>query len=1009
MSALTSLGKAAKRILESPGETAEQMHKVRKGEDVGQSEEALREAEGMPVEKGEPEKLSEDEMTAMVDATKTKAPKSEGYIRRKSKEMADFTLRDTGADELAEVNLEGAAPAAGRTPQRNINTAYVEAFDETKRLLDDVAENAGGFTKQRRGVRSHETTTRAASQIDTEQMIKLIGGKPGQAWNAEQLLRGRDIMVSLGDNIVELSQMVKSGSATDLQKAELIQSHKALVTVQRAMQGAIAEAGRALNSMQIVSGGNKRAYENMQQILMEHGSGGSVTALAEIYGKYTKAELRAGKLADMAEESRKMEGLGTRLTRVAAEYWINSILSGVKTHVVNLTGTGLANVYDKALVKPTAISIGKARESVAKLTGKKVEPAMYWAEIPMDGLGALNGLSDTLVAMYQDVTKRTSLTQKLPGAGSADTYDYFRNLGASQKFENPEMRALSAEGLGLRKDTATGKGVDIAGSVLRTPTGVLATEDDIMKAMIYRGSLNTQAYRFAQDALKAGEIAPEQVNPLVAKLLDNPTQDMHDLALNEAERLTFTEQQVKKAAEGSDQSGSARAVAKVAVGLTSFINNQMPAMTFLVPFVQTPTNLVQYTFQNMPTLALTKKFRSDIAAGGRRADMAAARLTVGTGISLTVAHNVNQGLITGNGPKDYNMRKVMIEGGWQENSIKIGDVWYRYDRADPIGMQIGLIADSMDAVRYTKEDNKDVVGFSTSVMATSAMVFSEKSYMQGLGALVSVMNARDNDEAERMLKSHVGSIASGFIPFSAFVRGVRQADDEYTRMVVDDQKTYGAWVSTLQNKALNTVPGFSDSLPAEVDWKGEFVPYKGGAYARMMSPIEISAAVGDESSMLLAAANVNPVPPMPTVTVKSATAGQPGYSLNLNQIDPSLHLYQKYRIFVGKGRKRRVDEAVARIKQKGLTVEQNSIAANLLTQAVAKGAEDGKMAFLKYYRDNRDANWIELTSESIKEAARELEAYRKETGKIQRKSQLIETKPPLGPAVPKEIQEAPRF
>ena len=56
----------------------------------------------------------------------------------------------------------------------------------------------------------------------------------------------------------------------------------------------------------------------------------------------------------------------------------------------------------------------------------------------------------------------------------------------------------------------------------------------------------------------------------------------------------------------------------------------------------------------------------------------------------------SQGMITGGGPKDYELRKVLYRKGWRPYSIKIGDKWVSYGRLEPLSVVIGTLADFIE-------------------------------------------------------------------------------------------------------------------------------------------------------------------------------------------------------------------------------------------------------------------------------------------------------------------------
>ncbi|WP_206435337.1 hypothetical protein, partial [Sphingomonas koreensis] len=118
-----------------------------------------------------------------------------------------------------------------------------------------------------------------------------------------------------------------------------------------------------------------------------------------------------------------------------------------------------------------------------------------------------------------------------------------------------------------------------------------------------------------------------------------------------------------------------------------------PLLKFIVPFVRTPTNLMKFAVERSPMAPLLKEWRADVAAGGARRDLALAKATVGTGFGLWMADLATKGIITGSAPSDDNKNRIMRADGWQPYSVKVGDTYYSYARADPFSSTIGIAAD----------------------------------------------------------------------------------------------------------------------------------------------------------------------------------------------------------------------------------------------------------------------------------------------------------------------------
>jgi hypothetical protein len=249
------------------------------------------------------------------------------------------------------------------------------------------------------------------------------------------------------------------------------------------------------------------------------------------------------------------------------------------------------------------------------------------------------------------------------------------------------------------------------------------------------------------------------------------------------------------------------------------------------------------------------------------------------------------------------------------------------------------------------------------------------------------MLAGGND-VKRELQNWVKRTATGLIPFSGLLRTFRKGMDDTIR----ETRNRNDYVQSLLNAFANVIPGFSDSLPPKRDWKGEIMTYEPFWPARSMSPVRYSAFKGDVPSQELADNGV-PAPEPPYLVRLWGDE-----KLNLLEIDPTGHLYDKYLEMVGKARYEEVKLTINDLRgdPDAEIGGVDSYRAEELEKAVADGRKYGTEDFLDWYiqEQYKHENWPPLDQYTIDE-------YRRLN-----KARIEEGEPQEGPFLFLDIQQS---
>ena len=240
--------------------------------------------------------------------------------------------------------------------------------------------------------------------------------------------------------------------------------------------------------------------------------------------------------------------------------------------------------------------------------------------------------------------------------------------------------------------------------------------------------------------------------------------------------------------------------------------NKYAPIRILLPFVRTPSNIMQYVAARTPAAPLLDSFKADIAAGGARRDIALARMGLGTFTLFAMTDAAMSGLITGAGPKDKAQKAALRRTGWQPYSFKIGDKYYAFNRLDPLGAQLGFAADLGETLANSAEGVNDADLEELIVTATfsGASNMVSKTYLSGLTSFFEMMGDPDR-YSESWLKRMSGSLVPA---------GVAQV----ARSIDPTMREAQSMLEAIQART----PGLSDSLPAVRDLWGRPVSYQSG-------------------------------------------------------------------------------------------------------------------------------------------------------------------------------------
>jgi hypothetical protein len=595
----------------------------------------------------------------------------------------------------------------------NINLDRIDNTYAIKKTILDISDKyAQEIGEARRGKISLEETRNMADTLGMSEK-KLLKRRQGKAFNAEEALAARDILNAsaqrLRDTQIKAAQL---GTEEALGTFRMALEHHAAIQAQ--VSGMTAEAGRALSSFRIMSKAREsKAYKSMldamggrelnEEILRKFAQidPTNTTAVNVFIQKVTKA-----KTSDMVYEA-----------------WISAILSGPKTHAVNLTSNALTFLTKPLLEDPIAATLEVARGIV---TGKTKE--RYFREIPYQVFGMWNGFKEGVRAAVK--AWQTEMPSEI-----------------GEKIELTVRQAIPSKTVKL-----FGKEFEIGGKQIRIPLRALTAADEFGKAVIYRSEINSQAYRTAR---KEGLKGDKLVNR-ITELQQDPTPNMIESARKEARYRTFN--------QPLGNIGN----------LAMRLRNSNMLFKFIVPFMRTPANIAKFALERTPlnfARLAYKVSKGEIPETQLSEEFA--KPIMGSLIAAAVVAWAKEGFITGAGPKDKEDREALYRIGWQPYSFKIGDKYWSYARLEPIGSVVGMSADFAETfnTKMSEKEQKEIV---SKIVYSFGRNITSKTFLSG------VSNAMDAiSDPQRYGEQWINQFVGSAVP--TIVAQYTQTQDEALR------------------------------------------------------------------------------------------------------------------------------------------------------------------------------------------------------------------------------------
>lgn len=396
---------------------------------------------------------------------------------------------------------------------------------------------------------------------------------------------------------------------------------------------------------------------------------------------------------------------------------------------------------------------------------------------------AVNSISTGLSFVHRSLEKVTSAAQYqaqglTPEAAGTLKYAWGTGQGwvdASRKFlddivsNKPILEAGKTE---ARKPDKAG----VPG--FKWPFRLLVAADNFWKSIITDSELHTKAY--IQASLE--NLSGEAMSKRIITLVENPPKSWQKEAMTVAKEYAFQED-----------------AGKILRTLQVFQN--LPGARLIIPFVQTPFNILQFYARRSVFGILSPRFYKDLNAGGARRVEAFSRLMVGLGLTGGAMALVNMGQVTGAYPENSKERSLWTLEGKRPWSIKVGNYWFQYNRFQPIGAYLSSVAAASEAFKENKFDKaENKLGKAMSNLIQGPL---DLPFLQGMSSFFEFVQ-----DPERNTKKFIQATAQGLIPNA--LRDIKNQLDPVQRKP-----------ETLEDAIKLMLPGLSETVPARINTLGK--------------------------------------------------------------------------------------------------------------------------------------------------------------------------------------------
>ena len=691
----------------------------------------------------------------------------------------------TSLAETASKEAEKIAPTMG-----DDLVAELDAFKESNQILTDANEKAATLTgAERAKVRAEGRSESVAAmsddaladlqskggavnktQAEQTQAAKIrIGGffaKYGE--NTDEALDA--ILARFGGNEDKAAKFVADAAVVaDIAKTKFTNTHAAYQAGEASYEDAMTAFVRAITAINYARGGVSSAGRALDFSKVINGWEVNTMEVALKTGAFLQQDLKAQNkfFASLGKYATSIKNGGSRAVGMVNELFINSILSGFKTHLVNIG----SNTYTM-LTMPMEKAIGAA------ITGNRADMMKALRMYQGFAYGSLASAKGAFSAIKSGATKLDA--------------DY----------------SILEDGKMMRDGYIPNW---MGGGVIRAPTRLLAAEDEFFKQINFRAFVYSEAVTAGRALIKEGKLDKSQLS----KYVDGEVDKAVNIQMEQAMNGTRSTDALAPTADAAIQYGRTATFTqgldgKISQGISKAVTN-FPILRQINPFVRTPLNLLSYTVQRSPLFALSGRWRRDFMSGGTRQGEAITRATVGSGLAYYFYNLAVEDKITGSGEQlsTDQLKGLQDISGYDKNSVVTEEGYVNVQRLSPALDLMTIMASIHELNKFGNKDAADEMIMGVTMVITEMM--RDKSFMQGIDDFFNAI-----DDPERYGTSYAANRAGALVPYSGLIKSINQelADPKNRK------------IRTVLDGFYRNTPGLSDELDPHYNILGEekFIP-----------------------------------------------------------------------------------------------------------------------------------------------------------------------------------------
>jgi len=246
---------------------------------------------------------------------------------------------------------------------------------------------------------------------------------------------------------------------------------------------------------------------------------------------------------------------------------------------------------------------------------------------------------------------------------------------------------------------------------------------------------------------------------------------------------------------------------------------KIPGVKWIIPFLQTPTNIAKQMIEYSPAGVATMVKNKDPL-------VQLSKSIIGTSIFATFYGMAQSGLVTGAPPKSEKARNEFYNAGLKPWSVKIGNTWVSFNKIGPLAGPMA-VAVTMAQAEKDGANDKQLAKLGEGLLGM-VHFWADQSYIETLGQVFDAVGG-DKYAMSRV----VGNVPSQLIPYRAligwfnrsFVDKTYRKPDGWVESIKTQlpilSKTVEPYTNAEGEESKRQFPGFNAFSPLQINQKDE--------------------------------------------------------------------------------------------------------------------------------------------------------------------------------------------